>query len=53
MITSFLWPAFDELEMEGMDLDLMWFQNDGATCYTSRELMALLHEEFPDYLNDM
>ncbi|KZC12021.1 hypothetical protein WN55_04042 [Dufourea novaeangliae] len=25
----------------------MWFQQDSATCHTSRETMALLHETFP------
>lgn len=41
MITDFLWP-----EIEDMDLDDMWFQQDGATCHTANETMALLREKF-------
>ena len=32
--------------MDEMDLEDMWFQQDGATCHTSLESMALLHETF-------
>ena len=41
MITDFLWP-----EIEDMDLDDMWFQQDGTTCHTAIETMALLREKF-------
>lgn len=50
MMAFFLWLALVELETEGMDLEQMWFQQDGATCHTSRESMALLREKFPDNL---
>ena len=42
MITEFLWPRLD-----GMDLEGMWFQQDGATCRTARETIELLREKFP------
>ncbi|XP_075150474.1 uncharacterized protein LOC142224574 [Haematobia irritans] len=41
MITNFLWPELDD-----MDVDDMWFQQDGATCHTSNETMALLRNKF-------
>lgn len=41
MITNFLWP-----ELEDMNVDDMWFQQDGATCHTANETMALLREKF-------
>jgi len=41
MITNFLWP-----ELEDMDVDDMWFQQDGATCHTANETMALLRNKF-------
>lgn len=43
MITEFLWP-----QLEGLDLDDMWFQQDGATCHTAHETIDLLEEQFPD-----
>jgi hypothetical protein len=42
MITNFLWP-----ELDGMDVDDLWFQQDGATCHTAHATMALLSEKFP------
>ena len=42
MITEFLWPQLDGMDMEGM-----WFQQDGATCHTACETMELLREKFP------
>lgn len=45
MIRDFLWPHFD-----AMDIQQLWFQQDGATCHTSGETIALLHEKFPDRL---
>ena len=32
--------------MQELDLDDMWFQQDGATCYTVRVIMDLLRGEF-------
>lgn len=42
MITNFLWP-----ELHDMDLENMWFQQDGATCHTGNETIDLLREKFP------
>ena len=42
MTTHFFLPQKD-----GMDLEDMWLEQDGATCHTARESMALLHETFP------
>ncbi|EFN63948.1 hypothetical protein EAG_14216, partial [Camponotus floridanus] len=42
MITNFFWP-----EIEDMDLENMWFQQDGATSHTTRPILALLQEKFP------
>lgn len=38
----FLWPALD-----GIDLDNVYFQQDGATCHTSNETLDLLREKVP------
>lgn len=43
MITEFLWPHLD-----GMDLEDMWLQQNGATCHTAHETIHLLEERFPD-----
>ena len=43
MITDFLWP-----ELEDTDVDDVYFQQDGATCHTSNETIAILQEKFPD-----
>lgn len=42
MIRNNLWPALGEV-----DTGNMCFQQDGATCHTSRETVTLLHEKFP------
>ena len=42
MITNFLWP-----ELNGMDVEDVWFQQDGATCHSANATMALLNEKFP------
>lgn len=42
MIMEFLWP-----QLEGMEFEDMWFQQDGATSHTARETIALLSEKFP------
>jgi hypothetical protein len=41
MITEFLWP-----QMDGMDMEDMWFQHDGATCHTVHKTTELLQEKF-------
>ena len=45
MIMEFLWPQLDGMDMEGM-----WFQQDGATCHTAHETTELLREKFPGYV---
>jgi hypothetical protein len=40
MIMEFLWP-----ELEGRDMEDMWYQQDGATCHTARETTELLREK--------
>jgi hypothetical protein len=42
MITEFLWPQLD-----GMDMEDTWYQQDGATCHTARQTTELLREKFP------
>lgn len=49
-VTSFLRPYSKELQLEGTDLQQMWFQQDGATCHTAREPIAQLREQFSDNL---
>ncbi|CAK9806600.1 hypothetical protein ANTPLA_LOCUS4952 [Anthophora plagiata] len=41
MITNFLWP-----KLKDMDLNNMWFQQDGTTCHTAHATMDLLHDIF-------
>lgn len=41
MLRDFLWPA-----IMNMDLDNVWFQQDGATCHTARETIHLLQTRF-------
>ena len=43
MLREFLWPKLNE-----MDLNQLWFQQDGATSHTSRETIALLRSKFDD-----
>lgn len=38
-LTNFLLPKMEELNFVGM-----WFQQDGATCHTARDSMAILRE---------
>lgn len=45
MLSNFLWPRLDEMNIENL-----WFQQDGATCHTSRDTIALLREKFPERL---
>jgi len=45
MITDYLLP-----EIEARDLDDICFQQDGATCHTARQTMALLREQFGEQL---
>ena len=42
MINEILWP-----ELKDMDVDDVYFQQDGATCHTSSETIGLLREKFP------
>ena len=42
MINEFLWP-----ELEDMDVDDVYLQQDGATCDTSGETIGFLREKFP------
>ena len=42
MISEFLLT-----ELEDMDVDDVYFQQDGATCHTSGENSGLLREKFP------
>jgi len=41
MITNFFGP-----EIKDMDLDNMWFQQDGATSHTIRPILAILQQKF-------
>lgn len=41
MLTDFFWQ-----ELDGIDINKMWFQQDGATCHTARETMTLLETKF-------
>lgn len=43
MISEWLWPI-----LENMDIDSFWFQQDGATCHSALETVALLHDKFPN-----
>ena len=42
MINEFLWS-----ELEDMDVDDVYFRQNGATCHTSDETFGLLREKFP------
>ena len=42
MITEFSWP-----ELEDIDVDDVYLQEDGATCHTSCKTIGLLREKFP------
>ncbi|EFN77407.1 hypothetical protein EAI_14538, partial [Harpegnathos saltator] len=42
MIIQFFVP-----KLQDIDVDDMWFQQDGAKCHTARETIQLLHESFP------
>ena len=42
MINKFLWP-----ELEDMDVDDVYLQQDGATCHTSGKTIGLLRKKFP------
>lgn len=41
MVTNFLWSR-----LERMDLQDIWFQQDGATAHTSRKTITLLQRKF-------
>ena len=42
MITNYFWHQLYDIDVEDM-----WFQQDGATCHTVRETIQLLHTKFP------
>jgi hypothetical protein len=46
VITTFLAPAVERMTMN--QERSLWFQQDGATCHTTRESMACLRQLFPD-----
>lgn len=39
MITDFFWPKLNDI-----NVDDMWFQQDGATCHTADATINILHE---------
>lgn len=41
MLTDFLWPQLDEIDLENM-----WFQQDGATPHFANATITLLEEKF-------
>lgn len=43
MIRDFFWP-----QIEDMEIDDMWFQQDGATCHTAGLTIELLRTKFPN-----
>ena len=43
IIFTQLWPNLEELE-----IDTIWFQQDGATCNISCETFVLLDKKFPE-----
>lgn len=43
MLTEFVWPKLNEL-----NVNELWFQQDGATSHTSRETIALIATKFGD-----
>jgi hypothetical protein len=45
MLTSFLWPFLQNIDMQNL-----WFQQDGATCHNSRETINIIKEKFPGRL---
>jgi hypothetical protein len=45
IIMELLWPQLD-----GMETEDMWFQQDGASCHTARETIELLREKFPGHV---
>ena len=36
--------------IDDMDVSDMWFEKDGATCYTTTETLNLLQTKFPDQI---
>ena len=42
---EFLWPQLD-----GLCVEDMWLQQDGATCHTARERIELLQEKLPGHV---
>ena len=46
MITNYFLPAIEEYDLENV-----WFQQDGATCHTTRANMALLQKKYSGRVN--
>ncbi|CAK9811660.1 Transposable element Tc3 transposase [Anthophora quadrimaculata] len=42
--------TFFRVKLNNMNVDDMWFQQDGATCHTSKETVALLTEMFNGHI---
>ena len=45
MITEYFWPQLDD-----MDLEDMWFQQDGATCHTGNVTNNLWETKFGEHV---
>ncbi|GFV73348.1 uncharacterized protein TNCV_2010871 [Trichonephila clavipes] len=45
MITNFFIP-----ELNNLDVQELWFEQDGATCHTARATIDLLKDTFGDHL---
>jgi len=45
MITDFFVP-----QLNGVNVEELWFQQDGATCHTTRDTINLLQETFDERL---
>lgn len=45
MLLEFLWP-----ELDNIDIEEMWFQQDGATCHTANATLNLLKDKFGDWI---
>ena len=41
-----LWSMETPIALDGIDVDNVWFQQDGATCHTSHATIDLLRETF-------
>lgn len=39
------------LELNNLDMNHTWFQQDDATCYTANDTIVILHERFEGRVN--